>query len=331
MKLKKLRPLCLATLTGMTGLSTQAASIDPALLPQTPSVAAQTTYAKTKYPIVFSHGLVGFTRLGTENFGLDYFHQILPDLKRNGALPYATRVSPFNSNEVRGEQLLHQVEYILAVTGAEKVNLIGHSQGGPTIRYVGGMIPQHVASLTTVAGVNQGSPMADFILKAEGTGFDKALASVVNLFSGAIVWAQQLDPKSLPHDSLASARSLSTAGSLAFNQRFPVGLPSKRCGEGASQENGMRLYSFTGSKPFTNALDPSDYAMQVASLVVSKEGANDGLVPVCSAHFGQTIRDDYGWNHLDEVNQMFGIKGLFAADPVAVYRQHANRLKLQGL
>ena len=331
MKLKKLKLLCLATLTSMIGLSTQAANLGTALMPTTPSVAAKTTYAKTKYPIVFSHGLVGFNRLGTKTFGMDYFHQILPDLKRNGALPYATRVSPFNSNEVRGEQLLYQVQLVLAITGAEKVNLIGHSQGGPTIRYIGGIVPEYVASMTTVAGVNKGSPMADFLLKTESIGIDKALASVINLFSGAIVWAQQLDPQTLPHDSLASARSLSTAGSLAFNQRFPAGLPSTHCGEGASKENGMRLYSFTGSKPFTNALDPTDYVFQTTSLVVSKAGANDGLVPVCSAHFGQTIRDNYGWNHVDEVNHMFGITGLFEADPVAVYRQHANRLKLQGL
>lgn len=28
---------------------------------------------------------------------------------------------------------------------------------------------------------------------------------------------------------------------------------------------------------------------------------------------------------------MFGLKGVFAPDPVALYRQHANRLKLEGL
>lgn len=288
-------------------------------------------YAKTKYPIVFAHGLTGFIRLGTESFGLDYWHQILPDLARNGANAWATRVSPFNSNEIRGEQLLQQVEDILALTGAEKVNLIGHSQGGPSVRYVGGMIPSQVASMTTVAGVNKGSPMADFILKTEGTGLDLALASVVNFVSGAIVWAQGLNPNSFPHDSLASARSLSTKGSLAFNQRFPVGVPTTACGEGAYSQNGMQMYSFTGNSPFNSALDASDYIMQASALIVGKEGVNDGLVPVCSARFGKNIRDNYRWNHLDEVNQLLGIRGLFSQDPVQIYREHANRLKLQGL
>ncbi|MGL5158689.1 MAG: hypothetical protein ACRC79_07710, partial [Acinetobacter junii] len=32
-----------------------------------------------------------------------------------------------------------------------------------------------------------------------------------------------------------------------------------------------------------------------------------------------------------EVNQVLGLKSLFAPDPIDIYRQHANRLKLQGL
>lgn len=28
--------------------------------------------------------------------------------------------------------------------------------------------------------------------------------------------------------------------------------------------------------------------------------------------FGKTVRDDYNWNHLDEVNQVLGLKALFA-------------------
>jgi len=43
------------------------------------------------------------------------------------------------------------------------------------------------------------------------------------------------------------------------------------------------------------------------------------------------IRDDYFWNHLDEVNQVIGLRSLFTANPVSVYRSHANRLKNAGL
>src|SRR5690606_39690484 len=101
--------------------------------------------------------MAGFIRIGTDQYGLDYLYQILPDLARNGANVWATRVSPFNSSEVRGEQLLQQVQEITAITGAKKVNLIGHSHGGPTIRYVAGVAPQYVASLTGIGAPHKGS------------------------------------------------------------------------------------------------------------------------------------------------------------------------------
>ena len=92
------------------------------------------------------------------------------------------------------------------------------------------------------------------------------------------------------------------------------------------------LYSITGNQPTTNALDISDVVIKALNrLSAYKEGANDGIVSMCIAKFGKTIRDDYPWNHLDEINLMFGIKGTFAPDPVNVYSQHANRLELQGL
>ncbi|MCY4798836.1 lipase, partial [Pseudomonas aeruginosa] len=59
--------------------------------------------------------------------------------------------------------------------------------------------------------------------------------------------------------------------------------------------------------------------------------ANDGLVGTCSSHLGMVIRDNYRMNHLDEVNQVFGLTSLFETSPVSVYRQHANRLKNASL
>ncbi len=288
------------------------------------------SYAKTQYPVVFSHGMSGFITVGTDDFGLDYFYQILPDLARNGANVWATRVSPFNSSEIRGEQLLQQVKEITAITGAKKVNLIGHSHGGPTIRYVAGVAPELVASLTGVGAPNAGSPVADLILKAEGTGIEGPLVGLINFVSKAVTWAQGLDPKSFPHDALAGGKSLTLAGSAKFNSQFPLGMPSKSCAEGKAFENGIYNYSFTGIGGVTNILD-LDSALKVTSLLIDGGKENDGLVSRCSAKFGKTIRDNYNWNHLDEVNQVLGLKALFAPDPVDVYRQHVNRLKLQGL
>lgn len=151
------------------------------------------SYAKTKYPLVFAHGMGGWIRAGTDELGVDYWYQILPDLARNGANAWATRVSPFNSSEVRGEQLLQQVDEILAITGANKVNLLGHSHGGHSIAYVSNIAPAKVASATAISSPLKGSPVADFILKVQGTPLEKPLMDMVNLVSKTIIWAQGLD------------------------------------------------------------------------------------------------------------------------------------------
>lgn len=293
----------------------------------------QSDYAKTKYPIVFAHGMVGFVRLGTETLGMDYWYQILPDLARNGANTWAARMSPFNSSEVRGEQYVQQLEEIMAITGAQKLNLIGHSHGANSVRFAAGVMPEHVASVMTVAGANKGTVIASDLLKvADTTGTSELLNVIINSIGKAILWAQGLDTDTFPHDAMAAGVSTSVEGAAIFNQKFPMGIPKTACGEGAYKENGILLYSMTGNQPLTNLLDPADYVMVLMDkLSVHKAGKNDGIVPVCSARFGKTIRDDYPWNHLDEVNLLFGIKGIFAPDPVASYRQHANRLKRQGL
>ncbi len=67
---------------------------------------ATSSYAKTKYPIVFNHGMGGFitVRDGLISDSIIGIKSFLI-LARNGANVWATRVSPFNSTEVRGEQL----------------------------------------------------------------------------------------------------------------------------------------------------------------------------------------------------------------------------------
>jgi triacylglycerol lipase len=107
---------------------------------------AASTFTKTRYPIVLAHGASGFRQL----FGVvDYFFGIPSNLRSGGATVFVTQVSAFGSVEQRGEQLLQQVEFIAASTGAGKVNLIGHSQGGLDARYVMAVRPDLTSWSTT--------------------------------------------------------------------------------------------------------------------------------------------------------------------------------------
>ena len=129
-------------------------------------------------------------------------------------------------------------------------------------------------------------------------------------------------------DAIAGLNSLTTAGSANFNQRFPAGVPTTACGAGTELVNGVRYYSWSGTGVLTNVLDPMDYGLAATSLLIP--GENDGLVPRCSSHLGTVIRDNYAFNHLDEVNQILGLVG-FLQNPVTPFRTQANRLKNQGL
>ena len=289
-----------------------------------PALAAD-TYTQSKYPVVLVHGLFGFDSIGP----IDYWYGIAPALRSGGATVFVTQQSAANSSEVRGEQLLAELRRLKAAYGYQKFNLIGHSHGGHTIRYVASVAPELVASATSVGSPHAGSAVADDIAAAlDGTGSTAFAAQVFNGLA-SIISALSGNP-TLPQQSEAAMRSLSTKGSAAFTAAHPQGKPSTACGSGAAVVNGVRYYSAGGTSVLTNVLDPIDGAL-VLSSVSFKGGANDGLVGRCSSHWGTVLRDDYPWNHLDEVNQAFGLRGLFTPDPVAFYRTQANRLKVAGL
>ncbi|MFA9203239.1 MAG: lipase family alpha/beta hydrolase [Flavobacteriales bacterium] len=286
-------------------------------------------YAQTRYPIVLAHGLAGFTKVGP----VDYFYGIPQDLTAQGSQVYVTLTSSVaSSGEMRGEQLLAQVRNIVAITGKGKVNLIGHSQGGLDSRYVAGVSPNLVASITSVGTPHKGTPVADIALKViqgEPTGLLNSAASA--LVSGVGQLITGVSGGGSSDQSLSGTlTTLSTAGAASFNQRFPAGVPTSACGTGATQSQGITFYSWGGSQPLTNVLDPLELVFTASSLGFFGE-SSDGVVGRCSNHFGQVLRDNYGMNHGDLINQVFGLTNLFETDPKSVYRQQANRLKNASL
>jgi triacylglycerol lipase len=290
-----------------------------------PSASAASTFTKTRYPIVLAHGLTGFRQL----FGVvDYFFGIPSDLASGGAQVFVTQVSAFGSAEQRGELLLQQIEQIAASTGAGKVNLIGHSEGGLDARYVMAVRPDLIASLTTVATPHLGADLADFLAdNLTAGGFNETVLNALGNSLGTVIDLLTGTPE--PQDAIGALTSLSAAGAAVFNQRFPGGLAATRCGATPSTVNGIPVFSWAGTSPLTNVLDVSDAALGLTSLFYSE--SSDGLVGRCSGHFGKVLRDNYRMNHLDEVNQLFGLTSIFETSPVSVFRSHANRLRNAGL
>jgi len=279
-------------------------------------------YTKTKYPIVLAHGFLGFdSLLGV----IDYWPGIVEALEKDGATVFVTQVSTVNSSQVRGEQLLAQVEEILAVTGAEKVNLFGHSQGSLDARYVASVRPDLVASISSVGGPHN----ADV---AEAFNFGETeIVSVLLEGLGNLLGILSGNP--IPTDMDAAAAVFTVEGMEAFNSDYPLGLPASHCGEGSEVNfvNGHQVntYSWGGVSTLTTGIDPTDYIFVVTGSLFSVP--NDGLVTRCANHFGKVIRDDFRHNHIDLNNLFLGIVPIFETNPKSVFRTQANRLKKAGL
>ncbi|WP_339545791.1 esterase/lipase family protein [Pseudomonas sp. RA_35y_Pfl2_P32] len=288
--------------------------------------------ASTQYPIMLVHGLFGFDSIGN----LDLFHGVKQALRNAGAHVFIPYLSATHSNELRGQQLLTQIELVRAGTGAAKVNLIGHSQGALAARYAAAVAPRHVASITSVSGPNHGSELADCLRQALTPGHlpEQVAAAVSTLFVEFLRFISG-SPK-IPQNAIAALNALTTEGVAAFNDKYPQGLPDTWGGNGEEQVNGVRYYSWSGTlqgrllDDGPNALDPLHlFCRSFSRFFIREAEQNDGMVGRFSSHLGTVLRSDYPLDHMDSINQTAGLvrPGI---NPVALYLEHVERLKQAG-
>jgi triacylglycerol lipase len=256
-----------------------------------------------------------------------FWYGIPASLRSSGATVYVTQQSAVNSAVTRGEQLISQLKALQAIYGYTKFNLVGHSQGGLVARYVASVAPELVASVTTAGTPHQGSDVATAVNSTNSV-TKTAIAAVVTALAKFVAWIN--GDSNLPQNAMAMLGSLTSSGAATFNASYPEGAPTTSCGSGSAKVNGIYYYSMGGTSSFTNALDYVDYALALTSAFFNG-GANDGVVGRCSNHWGTVLKDNYAWNHLDLVNQSYGLRGLFSPDPKAFYRSQANRLQGLGL
>lgn len=294
------------------------------------------TYAKTQYPIVMVSGGGGFVNIG--GF-FPYYYGIPEALRSEGATVLLPEVSGLASAEIRGEQLrAYLTKYFAIHPEVKKVNLISHSFGAQTIRYVDAVMPGRIASVTTVHGTNNGNVLADVYTRAAGIPLvGSALDAAVRTIGNTIGTIANLlsSGEILPQDALANLREISTQGTAAFNAKFPAGAPATPCGQGAAVVNGVRYYSWggTSSTRETSRLDPSSTVLSLTGVLSRSLGVaeTDGVVGRCESRFGQVIRDNYFMDHLDAMNHLYGLVSIFEVNPKTLYLAQANRLKKAGL
>ena len=321
-------------------------------------VQAVDTYTQTKYPIVMVPGVMGFdTILGI----YDYFYGVQSAIQSssNGQKTHLMSVASWQQTETRGLNLKNAIETLCTANGYSKVNIIAHSHGSTTSRVAMFLNPARVASLTTVAGPHYGTPFADYAAKLNPT-VVAVLVATLNLTGDMIAVLSHHCEWLGQQDTLSVLNDFTQQGIKQFNTKYPcAGVPAggsygnlkygsdaasswAQAGDGraatksVSDSTAILYYSFTGNIGHgwsTNVLDLSDVVLSAINLFNELQGYYgnaDAFIPVTSARFGNVISSSYNWNHVDEQNQLFGLRALVSADPLTVYRAHANRLKLAG-
>jgi triacylglycerol esterase/lipase EstA (alpha/beta hydrolase family) len=247
---------------------------------------------RTPHPIVLLHGAAGFDRIGP----LDYYFRVAGDLVDAGHDVFTTEVSPLQTIEVRAGQLAEQIDAILDQTGAGRVHLIAHSQGGLDARFLISSLGygDRVATLTTISTPHRGSRVADIALGIIPGPVEDTLGFLIDLLVGAIDGSEQ--------DVVDQLYQLTEEYQVnTFDQANP-------------DDPQVEYYSVAGVtqlNPFANPFknDLCDPLLVAGHVLLRGAGANDGLVSVDSATRG-VLLGTMPADHLDEVGQLFGTTAL---------------------
>ncbi len=291
------------------------------------SLCVHANYTQTQYPIVLVHGVTGFDTVGGV---INYFHTVPYNLERSGAKVYTPSVSAFNTSEERGMQL---ATYLSSLPES-KFNIMAHSQGAPTSRVAAAIIPEKIASITSIDGVNYGSRVADVVrgVLEPGSFVEGGANAIANALGGLI---NVLSDNNNPQSGLGALETLTTDGTIALNEALDwKGVNPTYC-EGSTENvniNGynIKMFSWTGDRILTNVLDITDPFLLTTSAAFSLFEQNDGLVATCATKMGKVISTSYQMNHVDAINHLFGSRSIWT-NPVSLYRSQANRLKNRGL
>lgn len=257
------------------------------------------------YPFVLAHGFFGFEKFAGSEF-ITYFYKVKERLAQQGEEVDTPAVDPFNDSDYRGHQLIDRIEAFLAKTGASKVNLIAHSQGGLDARVVAHERPDLVASVVTIATPHQGTPVADVALKLLADPNAQKVINDLALLLGGPLYDQIGNQTNLAKPMYL----FSKAGIAEFNAKY-----TDSPGVFYASIGGRSVYHTSDNDcagdlslqfitQWNKKLDPVDPLLSATSLLLGS-GANDGLVRNKDAHWGEF------WgcvpaDHLDEIGQLFG-------------------------
>jgi triacylglycerol lipase len=242
-------------------------------------------------PIVLVHGLFGYDRFQVGSWTvLSYFVDIPEALAASGNRVLIPRLSRTAGIAARAAELK---KYLDREAPGEAVHIIAHSMGGLDSRYMISKLDMagRVLSLTTLGTPHRGSPFADWGCRR----FEFLVGTVL--------------------DTLGMSRQafydLRTTNCRRFNDEV-------------TNAPGVRYYSVAGQ--FTADWTTPEWQLPWR-VVHEKEGANDGLVSVASATWGEHC-EVWDGHHASLVNRALTLSPMKARwpDRLPQYERLVQRL-----
>ncbi len=220
---------------------------------------------RLREPIVLVHGLMGFDEVRVAGYRVrSYFPGIEDALRAAGNRVVTARLSFTAGVAHRAAELR---DFLHRELPGEPVHIFAHSMGGLDARYMISRLgaADRIRTLTTIGTPHRGTPFADW-----GVRHLRRFVQPV------------LDICGLPHQAFLD---LTTEGCRAFNAEVPDVLA-------------VRYFSIVGRcpLPWVNA-----YWLVPHEIVRRAEGANDGLVSVTSATWGEHT-EVWECDHMSLVN-----------------------------
>ena len=228
-------------------------------------VRAESRLCETKYPLLLVHGV--FFR---DFRFFNYWGRIPYALKQNGAVIYYGSQQSAASVASCGQELAERIRSIVQETGCEKVNIIAHSKGGLDSRFAISAcgVSSCVASLTTINTPHRGCIFADYLLEKIPKRVQKGVAGKYN---AALKKFGDTDP-----DFLSAVRDLTASACQTRNEELAD------CPDVYYQSVGSQMNRASSGRFPLNMAYP---------LVRHFDGANDGLVSMESARWGESFTE----------------------------------------
>ncbi|MBW2734568.1 MAG: alpha/beta fold hydrolase [Deltaproteobacteria bacterium] len=228
---------------------------------------------RLRYPVIMVHGFNASPESPT-GFSAEVIHAV----ERRAPKVVVPQLNPYATSETRGRELAKVVRQVMRETGATKVHIIGHSQGGLDARWLaspeGGNMGSSIASILSLSSPHHGMPLANTLVKSLGG--DTRIKRVVR---GTILklLSLRLNPaarKDFTWDAVGGLSEMSVGSD--FNAKVPDHPGVKYSSAGGTSQ--MTPRGKKTAKGHTHAL--------LWGTALMSRGASDGTVPTASARWG---------------------------------------------